>query len=281
MQFSHVKRSLAIVTLLVATSSAQAAFIPADIGIEANVGFFESTPTDGSFEAIGNATQVGMFGLTVGGVRQASTVDNVTVTGSTPLTGSLQETGDGIELSANISGDIDSYVDGFFFDFDFDLFNLSSTTIYTLIFQIDYSNSVFADANGSQDPDDFADSEMFLVRDDTNEELFFSDLLSDDRFGNEFNGVETGAFGGTVSDANTINIPIVLPANGTINLFGQFDLVGGAFDGRFSGDASLQISLLSITSNQAPPSNVSAPQTLFLFMSAFFVFIAVRKRQLR
>jgi len=257
-----------------------ASVIPSDVVIDASVSF-DDDPSTGSVAVTGTASQTATLGLILGGVEQQSLVDNLSVTGVLPAPGRLQETGDGITLDASITGDAEDIIRGFFFDFDFSLSNTSSTSDYMLIFQIMYENNANANTAQATQFDAFADSKSFFENDDSGNELFFTDLTSDS-LGDQIAGddVDPLTFGAPLNESGTLDIPITLPRNGSIDLFGEMELAGENFlaFGAFAASQTLSITLFSISSLNQPPSNVPVPNMIILSLLSTLILFRVRRR---
>ncbi|MGB3725090.1 MAG: hypothetical protein WA981_04925 [Glaciecola sp.] len=269
--------------LLILPSLLQASVIPSDIAITANIAF-DDDPATGSFDTTGRASQSAIMDIISSGSVSSSSVAGLVVSGDNPLTGSINETGDGMSIAADILGGPDSTADGFFFDYSLGLTNSSSVNDYMLVFQIVLDNFVSANPNDLDpgDFDGFADSKSFLERSDTGEELFFTDITSDS-FGDQIAGAPTdpATAGADIFDARTIDIQIMLPRNGAFDLFGDMQLSGlnAIVDtSGFSVSQALSISLLSVNNLTQPPTAASAPSAALLITLSLLLLVRARNR---
>jgi hypothetical protein len=277
----HTKVLTTLTLSCMFSAASFAAIIPSDVVINASVSFDNSA--SGSFAATGTASQMATMSLTQGGIAASSAVDDLSVTGANPLSGSLQETGDGIAIDANIAGiEVDDFIDGFFFDFDFSMSNISSTTDYMLVFQIMFDNNAHANTSQAQGLDTFADSKSSITNDETGDELFFTDITSDALNGDQIAGVDVDplTYGALLNDSGTVDFSIELNSSSSIDLFGFLELAGGFFDGAdstFIANQSLSVILLSVTNLNQPPSNVPSPSTFLIMLLGIVTVLKLRK----
>lgn len=256
-----------------------ATLLPADLDITGSVSF----DTTGSVPFFGTGSQTGELEKVIGGVSTTSSVSDVTVTGDNPQSGVLTSINDGVGASGIITGNIGDAVDGFFFDFAFDLANNSITDSFQVFFEIVFTGTV--DANGS---DSYMTRELNLF-DATSSEFFFSDITSDTFAGgdgDEKNGSLLSTFGDVVNDAGSMLFNFVLGANSTNSFTGQMIFDGADFeeDGSFSSSSSAFIRVVSIdnlTAPPPPPESVSTPSGTSLFFAAVAAFGFTLRRKMR
>lgn len=230
--------------------SAQAGFsILPGLDVEAQIEFDTDSFDDGT------DAYSGSFSTTVGGGTTTSTFlgdgSTVTVTGANPLPAVpaiLTDDGDGVGLSATISGDDSPAVSEFELGIDFyvKMVNSSADT-YDVFAKFEFSNAV--DSSG----DNAYGESAFTIDTDPDgpgigvvgTEVFFTDLLSDALNGDEKNGDDLGTKGALVSDSGTVILPITLLPGETLYLLGDLSMEGGAyasdFSAAFSGNLSIGV----------------------------------------
>jgi len=255
------------------SSTATASLINTDLSIEANVTF----DTGASVPTTGNANQSADMTRVIGGTSSSSSVINVTPSGGNPYGGGLTNYGDGIGVNALASSTAGalSEVGGFVFDFSFSLQNNSLLDTHKVFFELDFSN--FANAEGA---DAFVDSEINLF-DSLNNEMFFSDLTSDSKIGDEKNGVGLSSFGATLLDNGKFLFDITLAAGVLDSFSAVLKMDGEDFtnDSFFTGQSDVFIRIVdseNLTSS-TPSTPVPEPSSIFLF-AVVMMLVQIKRR---
>lgn len=251
------------------TPTVTASLIHSDLTITAKTSFDIN-----SLLAGGNASQNGELSRFIGGINTLSTVTNTTVVGDNPLGGVLTDIGDGVGASATV--DYGSaglgVIPGFFFDINFSLANSSATDSYQVLFALVFSNLVDVDGN-----DAYLDGEINLFN-SLNNEIFATDLTSD-TLGDQVAGISTGTFAQAQSESGAFLFSVTLAAGATDNFSAQLKMDGETFDAfsRLSGNTEFFISVEDVNNLTGPPTQVPAPQSFILLVSAIALLKLKRK----
>lgn len=241
-----------------------------DLAITGSVGF------DSGYAAAnlaGTGTQDGSFRAVQGGATSSSTFTGPTVSGGNPLSGTLTDLGDGFGFIGRASASGDNTpgapLYGIGIDVGLNVANNSGTDTYKVTFNIDFSHQV-----NSAGDDAYADSNFTVFDRAGNQDIFFTDLLSDTLFGNEIGGQPTGSSGGAMSEAGPFSFAITLLA-GQSFLFDptlhdlSWTLTGGSFAQNASSstllDAYISIAAVENLTGPGPgPNPTPEPATLAL-----------------
>jgi hypothetical protein len=264
-----LKMTLGLMILALPSAGAWADRFSADLGITAHANISvaaDSAHPVPSSPAVGNATQGATLSLISGGMTSTTAVDgNLVVTGRLPLSGALLDIGDGVGITATMSGIDDgkpATSDGLFGDYAFSTSNRSATRSYKLSLKIDYGNSVQASGTASAQDGAFNIGLITLNRGDV--ALFFTNLTSDTVFGDKHDVTFTGASGKNLSDVGTHTVDLTVQPGETIELRGQHDLRGGASHAGalYQGKLRTFISVAAVVDLAAavPASVVASPQ---------------------
>ena len=236
---------------VLSSTSAFAIPIDSDLTIAGSVEFSTSDSA-----TVNNATG------TIYTPSSSSSISGASISGTNPQELTLTETGQGLGHTLSMSGDgrvTNSINDDLFIDYLFSISNNSADT-FELTFAIDFANTV--DSNGA---DAFSDSE-FVIQDESLNELFFTDLISDTAFGDSIDGNETGSFGNLQSASGTDYFTLTLAGNSALSFSGMLSASGAVFD---SGDYALSMDsfvYLSDVKNTTSPVPVSEPGSFVLML---------------
>ncbi|MDO8941047.1 MAG: hypothetical protein Q7U98_17980 [Methylicorpusculum sp.] len=213
----------------------------------------------------------GQMTNTIGGTPTTTSLAGSIATGNNPLTGNLTHIGDsysfggsGAATDAEFAMGIDSLI----------TITNNSTSLFEIIFQLDYRN--FVTSAGS---DAFADSEFSVSRDGT--EIFFTDLVSDTVNGNTIGGNTASGLGGNLSESGLFQIVLLLNPSQSTTLDSFWTLEGGDFaTGNAEFDSLFSFNLISVTDKTTqPPSPVPTPSALALISISLFGFGFSRNRK--
>lgn len=195
----------------------------------------------------GGALQTGSLASVVGGVTTASAINDVSVTGTHPLTGNpLIDLDDGFRFQLLIEGADGQANTIFQGHYALSLHNTSATDTFTVTLRVAVEHNV--DANGA---DTFTHGKFSLQNAANNAELFLSDLCTDTVNGNTQNGQPAPGPGGTLTDNVATLIPLTLAPNATFNLQASQDLTGGAASGFYRGGLLTMITIDSAINDTA------------------------------
>jgi hypothetical protein len=248
------------VCLLLQFGESQAAPFSADIKITGT-----STFDTGFALALGSVSQTGAFSSTAGGLSTISNFNGTTVSGASPILGTLTNPGDGFGISADVDALSDSQF-GIGIDIVIDITNQSAAIPYEVTFEVKFSNEVNSDGL-----DAIAESELTI--DDPSGEVFFTQVVSDTLLGNVIDGVETGSFGGIVEDNGLSSFKILVDPLATLTIEAYSTQYGGAFD----IDSAAEIDFASFISVQDVAA-VPIPGTLLLLCSGMACLAAIRRQ---
>jgi hypothetical protein len=125
-----------------------------------------------------------------------------------------------------------------------------------------------------EDDDAFSEAEFFVDVDDS--EVFYTDLLSDLKFGNEIDGDATGGFGGQLDDSGMRTLSILIDPSTTVLIEGVLQIDGGVFspDASAFADFSAAIGIQDVAA-------VPLPAAAVLFGSGLAGLAIVRCRKKR
>ena len=251
--------------IIIQATESQSATITSNLSISGTAAF-----DVGSAQADGNVTQTGNFSTTQGGVTTVSTFSGTTVTGDNPLPGTLTDIGDGFGMEADVDAQYESEFE-VVMDIDISVKNNSATVPYRVTFGLDFSNIV--NSMGTPEVDDaFSESEFVVDVDDN--EVFFSDLLSDLLNGNEIDGDDTGDFGGQLDDSGMESFIIEIDPSSTVLIEGILQIDGGVFSPEASALADFSASI-----NVQNVAAVPLPTAIVLFGSGLTGLAVVRCRK--
>lgn len=210
-----------------------------------------------------SGTASGDINAVAGGSTSTTIFDGTGITsGSSPLSATLSETGDG--FGANFSVASDQIADEFLFGVDLAMsLKNTSTDIYRVWLKINYNNS--ADADGT---DAFAHSSFELWDDTTPADIALSDLFSNIATAADFDEVDGTALttsGASLTAASNFLYDFVLNPGEMIDLVGVWNWDGGVFSAP-GGSAISFSSFISVDSfeNLNAPAVVPEPSTVVL-----------------
>lgn len=251
-----------------ASFNSDASLIPGELEITGNVSFNAS-----SLPALGGATQTATLKSVLGGLSETSSINGLAVSGTDSQGGLLQSINDGVGAVVSISGDEISSSEGFFFNFLFSLSNTSLTDSLQISFELEFENTTSASGN-----DAYTDAEITL-KNQTNNEIFFSDLTSDTLFGDSENGVPLSTSGATLTDAGTFLFDFILSANSSSSFNGEIKLDAESFvnNGAFSANTSAFIRVIDVENLTEPVNSVPSPSTLSILLLAMMCFAVKQK----
>lgn len=211
----------------------------------------------------------GSFSVISNGVSNSSTFSGDTASQNTVL-GDIAQIGDGITIDSDALDIIDAeYLVGL--DALISIENTHLTSIYDLIFDLDFMNLVFSSGD-----DAFATTTSNIVDTSTNDELFFTDIISDSE-------PSQGLLGGTVSDSDTQSFAFTLNPGDLLELAFSFTQEGGEFAGTGESesqfDQAFLLSSLRVTNPNPNPNPISTPSTtLFSAFGLIFLLFSRVKR---
>jgi len=255
-------------------SAAYATPFTTDIAITGEISF-----ATGYALVTGNATQSGGFSVAQGGVATTSTFADTTVSGLNPLLGTLTDFGDGFGNNVSATASAQDSHFGIGNDITLNISNSSLTDTYKITFKIDFSNSV--DSGGA---DAFVHS-VYDIRNPSNTEVFFTELITDTVNGNTKNGVSDVTLGGLVEDIGISFFDVVIDPGQSLTYIGAYTLWNnsGVYSrtGSASADFSAFLSVDAITNLTNPPITVPEPSTMLLFGVGLFGVFVLRQRKQR
>lgn len=241
----HLAMFLVAAVVMLQGVDAQADFT-SDVTITGSVEYYLDLP---DFPYADNATIGGSFSTTEGGVPTTSIFDGTGVTGVNPLPGTLTALLDGFAMTAGAAGNSTSGDSEFGLGLDLllDITNNSATTDYWITFDLAFSNSVTSLPGPDTSPiaDAYADTVFSLFDSDYNE-IFFTDLTSDGTIGNMENGVDTGSYGGILTDSGTFSFGILLGPGLSTSYEGYLTMDGGAYASSYEADFSADLTVTNV-----------------------------------
>ena len=262
--------SVSSLVLLTATGGALAASFSSDLEVTSSVGLSRT-------DATGAVSQTGEIRTTEGGTTTISAF-TTTPPATTPLTGTLTDTGDGIGWGTDLDAGSAIAEYDFLVDFLVNLKNTSLTDTYTVTVKAKYSNVV--DAGGA---DAFAESGLEVER--NNVDVLTSDVTSDTHFGDQMNGTVLGTFGETISDIGMLSFDVILAPNGGMATVGgthQWEGAVFADPGNSNVDIGVDITIDSVAcSGPCVVTPVPLPGAALLFGSGLsgLAFLGLRRRR--
>ena len=194
-----------------------------------------------------------------GGATTNSTVNGSTVAGSNPLNGTLTMINDGFGVTtaatsvfATITGNRQYELP---FDINVTVDNNSLTDTFEVVFR-----SAIRQAVAASGADSFAEAEFNLGKAADQNDLFFSEIISDTFFGDEVDGVDQGTAGAPQSADKQQSLTFNVSPGQSLSLRVAFDVTGGALvdPGSTSVDATTLLSLERVT-NLTQPTPVPLP----------------------
>lgn len=274
MNYSRKKFTILVFSLLT-HFSVSATLIPLELDITASIDL-DTHPTNGSYLEPVAATHNDIISI---GTNTAF-INDLVVTGDSTNVISLTDTNQTLDFNTLImSTNVPSFeTSTIAYDFDVQINNTHATDDFTIDLSFDYYHIVhsFNDA--------YSRSNISLF--DTDGEFFFSDIMSDSFYGNEFNGIPdpSGLMGGPVSDSGIFDFSYTLSAGesvsfgGFIEAFFGFSLNSG--DVHQNSIASLSINSIQQTRVGQPPIDVPEPNSLILFLTVLLLCVRTQSKRI-
>jgi hypothetical protein len=225
-------------------ASSLAALIDSDLQITGTVNFL-TDPDDPSLGLVANtsSTQTGEISLTSDGVLTSAQLDGQAITGSSTLSDSLMQTGDGMSMDFSLLSMTTNEFDvfsGVFGDYQLDFTNLTMTDTFTVVLRVEYTQ--FSDVSDS-DAEAYVDNLFKLAEgeDLSGALLINSDVSADTLFNPPGPGPN--------SLTTTEYVVLTIDPNETFTLSALQDLFSEAFrqgnnQGSSTGEVSSEITLL-------------------------------------
>ncbi len=288
------RRSRVLGLLLLAVAAhARAGAIGSDLRIEAHANLLlaaDAAQPPPSLPAQGNASQQATLSAIVGGRSSAASVTaQLAASGTLPQGGTLLDLGDGVGITADMSGLCDgapAQTDGLFGEYDFDLRNRSATDRYRVSLKIEFSNSVAA-AGPATAPDGAYSIGLITFAEDGGER-FYSNLTSDTVLGDKIDVTPTGTLGQPLRDGGVRTLDVEVPPGGAIHLAGRQELRGAATTSGASYHGTLRafVSVIAAVNMTQPsavvaadaaaaPARDASPSAFFLYGMAICVALAL------
>jgi PEP-CTERM motif-containing protein len=282
------RRALLVCTVLFALSApAWATPIPAALSF---TGDYQYDVTGGDELAIaGAATQSGSIFAREGGVDTPTTLLDLIVTGSNPLSGTLTDHGNGVLGAGDGFGGLatgsasGTGFHGFFSDTDLGdgepnpltIANSALLDTFQIFFSLTFEHT--ATAGGV---DGWADSDLEVLLDGV--EIFESKLTSDTIFGNEIDHSPVSGFGGPVSASGSFLFSIQVGPGGfrTVGLDHTMEGTANLFeppDDPFSSSSVSVPGYFLSVDNVVNLGEVPEPGSYVLFGSGLLALMALRR----
>ncbi len=267
---SRVALPAAVFAGLVAGPAAAVPF-SSEIVVDAMTAFDEPSAE------VDNALIQSTKSITSGGATTTATISNGIVnSGPNPIAAAFLNIGDNLSITPDADVDADPTGaavewDNYGFDFAIEVTNTSATNTFRVVLTVDFNN--IADADGpvpAIDDGAFSESE-FSVSQAGVGELLFTDLVSDTLLGDEIGGVDQGMFGEEQAESDSEELVFILAPGAMVELFGNYDTQGGAFDLDTSAFLQFSGSITVTEVENLTPAVVAVPGTGINFLGGLLL----------